>query len=148
MSQISMSKSEYSFKWLLNQDASSYRLQTSRTGNIWLSSIHMLLFPFFRHHPPCKPDNWYYLAEGSWTVVMWHLTRDAWHVTHETCQYVSRETQGVVNILSKVQVPISHCLRGIMFWILGGKRWMKKASRQGLWSEILTRVTCIVAFSY
>ena len=54
--QLSMSKNKYQLKSFLNQDTSSYCLQTSRTGNIWLYSTNMPIFPLFRHHLPCKPD--------------------------------------------------------------------------------------------
>ena len=61
-----MSKSKCELKSFLNQDACTYRLKTC---NIWWSSNQITIFRRFRHHLPCKCDNWQYLTEGSWTAV-------------------------------------------------------------------------------
>ena len=42
------------------------------------------------------------------TCDMWHVTCDTWHVTHET--------QGVMNIVSKCQLPSSNGLEYTEFW--------------------------------
>ena len=53
---------------------------------------------------------------------MWHVTHDMWHVT---C-----DTQSVVNIVSKFQIPSSNGLGFMMSWRLGGKwslsEWMNE----------------------
>ena len=56
--QLSMSINRSYLKLFLNQEASTYRLQTSRTGNSWWSSTHLPTFRHFRHYFPCKHDNW------------------------------------------------------------------------------------------
>ena len=54
---------------------------------------------------------------------MWHMTRDMWHMTcdmwHMTCDMLWG-----VNILSKFQLPSSHCLWFMILWRSGGKGWM------------------------
>ena len=46
---------------------------------------------------------------------MWHVTCDTWHLTPDTW-HLTHDTQGVVNIVSKFQVPSSNSFGVIMFW--------------------------------
>ena len=45
----------------------------------------------------------------------WLMTRDMWHVTHDTW-FVTHDTQGMVNTVSKFQVPSSNGLGVMMVW--------------------------------
>ena len=61
----------------LNQYACTYRLQTSRNGNIWWSFTQIPIFRHFRHRLLYKQDNLKYLAEGSWIAVL-YMTWNVW----------------------------------------------------------------------
>ena len=50
----------------------------------------------------------------------WHLTHYTWHVSHDKW-HLTYATEGVVNIVSKFQVPSSNGLGVMMLWGLGGK---------------------------
>ena len=50
-----------------------------------------------------KSDTWHVTRD------MWHVTCDMWHVTRDTW-HMTRDLFGVVNILSKFQLPSSYLL--------------------------------------
>ena len=59
------------------------------------------------------------------------MTEELWHVT---C-----DTEGVVNIVSRFQVPSSNCFEVMMFWRFGGKGWVTQSiiNRPGVAGAVL-----------
>ena len=72
---------------------------------------------------------------------MWHGTCDKWHVTcdmgHVTCDmwHVTCDMFGLVNILSKFQLPSSFCLWFMIKW----RSWGKGSLTQWI-NELITRL--------
>ena len=67
-------------------------------------------------------QNFSSLALTVWEL-KWHVTPDTWHVTHDTW-HVSHDTQGLVAIMSKHEVPSSNGSGFKRLWRFGGKGWL------------------------
>ena len=76
---------------------------------------------------------------------MWHLTCDTWHVTPDTWHMtpniwdVSRDTQGVMKIVSKFQLPRSFGLGVKVSWRFWTKGWLAEWMNESIIDEAVCR---------
>ena len=78
--------------------------------------------PLIKYPPPTNSATLYF-------NFLWHITPDTWPLTRDTWQ-LTPDTQGVVNIVSKFQVPSSYGSEGVLKIFFTKDEWLSELINQ------------------